>query len=523
MNIKKIKFGKLKIGSAALVAVFLVALNYFVSQKAAYFDLTEDKVYTTSDVSKRILKDLGRDIKVNFYISKDLPANLQAVKTQLTDLMNQYQDIAGSKLKVTYVEPENTPEKIQELAGKGIPQIQVNVVEKDKYEVKQGFFGVEILSGEGADEKRESIPIVQSVDNWEYDFISAVYSVSREKKEMIGVLTGHEEKDLNLEELKKSYDVKNIKIETAQEKKGLYYEKEKTVKDDKGNDKVEIEKIFEDPITLLVVEPSSKLSDEEIAIVNDYVKNGGNLVVMAGSVNVSNSLEAQAVADTGLNNLLKKYGLAINQDLVYDASNSTITYQEGFFTVSAPYPFFVKAISANFANDPAFNDIQSVIFPWASSVSTSESDSYVVASVVSTTDKAGALTGSFDVNPKKRFSYAEGSKKNLVAISKPKDAGSKSGKVFAIGDSYFILLNFSKQVSDNETFFLNLIDSVSNTANLSSIRAKNIADRPIKELSESEKGYWKFVAILGGAFVLDAYGIYRIIRRKKKMSKVYSA
>ncbi len=102
-----------------------------------------------------------------------------------------------------------------------------------------------------------------------------------------------------------------------------------------------------------------------------------------------------------------------------------------------------------------------------------------------------------------------------MAFSRPKDENSKSGRILAIGDSYFVLLNFSKQISDNQTFFLNLVDSVSNTVNLSSIRAKNIADRPIKELNESEKNYWKFVSILGVALLINAYGFFRIMGRRK--------
>jgi len=122
-------------------------------------------------------------------------------------------------LKISYNEPENSPEKVQELAAKGIPQLQFNVVEKDKYEVKQGFFGVEIVSGEAGSEKREVIPMIQSIDNWEYDFVSAVYSVSREKKETVAFLSGHGEKEVDPAELKKSYDAVNVKIEPSGRRK----------------------------------------------------------------------------------------------------------------------------------------------------------------------------------------------------------------------------------------------------------------------------------------------------------------
>ena len=88
--------------------------------------------------------------------------------------------------------------------------------------------------------------------------------------------------------------------------------------------------------------------------------------------------------------------------------------------------------------------------------------------------------------------------------------------MFVVGDSDFISPEFSRQSPSNEIFFMNLVDSVSNSANLASIRSKNIVDRPLKELEESEKNYWKFISIFGAAILIDIYGVSRIIRRRER-------
>ncbi|MFZ2970793.1 MAG: GldG family protein, partial [Minisyncoccia bacterium] len=308
------------VSSVFIFLAFLVAVNFLALRNSVYFDLTEEKIYTTSEATKDILKNLKDEVDVNFYISKDLPSDLINTKTQLADFMNQYQDIAGSKLKVSYSEPENSPEKVSELAAKGIPQLQFNVVEKDKYEVKQGFFGAEIASGEGDKEKKESIPMIQSVDNWEYDFISTLYSVSREKKETVAFLSGHEEKEFDNTELLKSYDIEKVKIETSGDKKGLYIEKEVATKDEKGEDKTVTEKVFVDPITLVIIGPSTKITEEETSVLDEYMASGGNVITMAGAVdiNMSQGLSATPISDNGLNGFIKKYGIEINSDMVYD-------------------------------------------------------------------------------------------------------------------------------------------------------------------------------------------------------------
>ena len=505
------------LSSTLILLAFLIAINFLVSQKAFYLDLTDEKIYTTSEATKDILKNLDKEVNINFYISKDLPVDSLNVKTQVVDFMNQYEDIAGSKLKVAYFEPENTKEKIAELAQKGIPQIQFNVMEKDKLEVRQGFFGMEIVSGEGESEKRESIPLISSIDTLEYDFISAVYSVSKEQKETVAFLQGHNEKQLQVSGLKKSYEIANVEIESEGEKKGFFIQGSGGKIENEEGEEVEKEKEFITPATLIIAGPTAKITEAEIAIIDEYIKNGGNAVVLSEAVNpnLQGNLEAQPV-ENNLNEFTKKYGIEINSDLVYDKSNSNITYQQGFFSVSKPYPFWVKAIKENFGDHLALSDVQSIMFPWVSSLAISESENYTANSLISTTKEADFVSGSFSLLPDTTFYFADKAQRVLAAFSDPKDENSGSGSLFVIGDSDFISPNFTKQVPDNETFFLNLVDSISNSANLMSIRSKNIVDRPIKDIDESEKNYWKFIAIFAAVVLIDIYGVARIMKRRKR-------
>jgi len=503
------------ISSVFIFLAFLIALNFLISQKAFYLDLTQEKMYTTSQATKDILKNLNKDISVNFYISKDLPVDLLNVKTQLVDFMNQYQDLGGSKLKISYSEPENTPEKVKELAEKGIPQIQFNVIEKDKYEVKQGFFGAEIASGEGENLKRETIPLIQSVDNLEYDFISAVYSVSRENKETVAFLKGHNEKDLQIEDLKKSYDVQNVEIASEGDEKGFFIEGTDASGDvgaENGGGKK-----FTNPVTLIIAGPTEEISKEEISVIDNYIAGGGNAIILSESVNVdmNNNLAAQEIKNN-LNELTEKYGIKINDDLVYDVSSSNITYRQGFFSVSKPYPYWVRTLPDNFGNHPSLSAIQSVVFLWVSSLSVSEKENYIAKPLIGSTGRAGASSGSHDLLPDSYFSFSSTSQKTLAAFSEPKDEDSKGGKLFVVGDSDFISPNFASQMPDNQTFFMNIADSISNSANLASIRSKNIASRPIKDLQDSEKNYWKFISIFAAAVLVDTYGVFRIMRRRKR-------
>lgn len=502
-------------GSMIIFLSFLLAVNFALSQVPAYVDLTEDRVYTASETSSDILRNLGKTVTVTFYISQDLPADPLLFKTQIQDILNQYEDLARGKLVVEYEEPDNESATVQELAGKGIPQLQSEVVEKDKIEVKNFFFGAIVSAGEGDGEKREVLASVTSLEDFEYSLMSAVYSVSKDDKETVAFLKGHGEKDMTTDDLAKSYDIKNVNIAAEGDRKGFYIETEPAAQ---GAEDAKTEKIFVEPKTLVIAGPTGNLSEGEMAVLDDFIANGGRIVIMSEKINidVEQGFMTKNI-ESNIGDFAKRYGIEINGDLVYDKSNSPISYTQqsyfGAFQMTRDYPFWVRAIKDNFSSHPSLAKIESLVFLWTSSLNIVGKDGYEVESLIDSTAAGESISGNITISPEANLSFLSGSRRTLAAISKAKGG---EGQVIVIGDSDFASPAFMNPISDNEIFFTNLIDSISSSANLSLIRAKNISDRPIDNLADSDKNFWKFFAIFGGTIVLAAYGSMRIRKRRQK-------
>jgi gliding-associated putative ABC transporter substrate-binding component GldG len=512
----KKNFLKSSNGSVIIVLAFLVAVNFLVSQKSLYLDLTEEKLYTPSDTSKEILSNLEKPVSVTFYISGDLPADYLTFKTQISDVVNQYQDLSGGKLEVKYEEPSNDEAVVTELAQKGIPQLQGEVVQKDKIEVKLFFFGA-VIADKGDETKKEVMQVVPSLESFEYSFISAIYSVSKDKEEVLALLSGHDEKDIEISEFKKSYEVQKVLISTDESKKGFYIS---TAESSSEGAEISVDsRSFVEPVTLVIAGLQKNLSEGELAVLNDFVANGGKVVVLSEKVNPD--FEQGFVAkniENNINDFTKVYGIEINNDLVYDKSNSTLTYtKQTFFGtqyVTDAYPFWPKITKENFGDNPALSKVQSLTLLWASSLKAESNDNYEVKNLITSSKNSETMSENFSIEPEQNLIFSGEGKKVLGAVASAK---SGEGQVIVFGDSDFISPSFMQQgIADNEIFFMNLVDSISSDANLSSIRSKNISSRPIKELSENEKNYWKFFAIFGGAILFGVYGFVRINKRKKK-------
>lgn len=495
-------------GSMVIFLVFLIAVNYLVSQKSWYADLTQDKIYTASDASKNILGELKKPVTVTFYISKDLPADAVIFKTQVQDILNQYEDLSKGKLSVRYEEPDNESATVQDLASKGIPQLQSEVVEKDRMEVKNFFFGAIVSSGEGESEKKEVLASIGALESFEYDFVSAVYSVSKEDKEIVAFLQGHGEKTMTTTDLAKSYEISNVSISTEEGKKGFFIAESPSEAEAVAT---AVEKEFVEPKTLVIAGPTSNLSEVEISVLDEFVAKGGKVILLSEKINID--LEKGFVTkniENNINDFTKKYGIEINNDLVYDTSNSPIYLQQ--YLVPIEYPYWVKATKDNFGDHPALSKMESLTFLWTSSLKLEDKDGYEVESLMDSSVKSESVSENISLSPNTNLSFLSGKKRTLSAISTAQDGG---GQVIVFGDSDFVSPAFMNPISENEIFFTNLVDSVSSSANLSSIRTKNISDRPIKKVSDSERNYWKFFAIAGGTIIFSAYGFLRLRKRKR--------
>ncbi|MDD3190603.1 MAG: GldG family protein [Candidatus Pacebacteria bacterium] len=514
-------------GSILIFLSFLLAVNYLVSQQSFYVDLTQEKIYTASDASRDILGNIEEPVNITFYISEDLPSNLLTFKTEMQDIMNQYEDISQGKLNIKYETPDNEDATAQELALKGIPQLQSEVFEKDKIEVKRFFFGAEISSGDEENEKSEVLASISSLSSFEYDLVSAIYSVSKRDKEIIAFLSGHGEKALDTTELEKSYEIQSVAISADEGNRGFYVAQDPAGAEDLQTSEIaseelvttEEEKEFISPTTLIIAKLEGDLSIDEISVIKEFVSGGGKMIVLAEKINPD--LEQGFVAkniESNINELIKDYGIEIENNLAYDKSNSTISYYKqtyfGRMPAESYYPFWIQAIAENFSNHSSLSKIQSMTFLWASSLKAEGNDAYDVETLITSTKDASLLSGdALDISPEARLSFADSSKRVLAASATAKDGS--GGQVVVVGDSDFVSPGFMNPLPDNEIFFLNLVDSVSSAANLSSIRSKNISGRPIRAVTDSEKNYWKFFTIFGGAVLLGAYGFMRISKRKK--------
>jgi ABC-type uncharacterized transport system involved in gliding motility auxiliary subunit len=173
----------------ALVLVLFLAFNVFSGTMLTRgrIDLTENKLYTLSQGTKNVLANLNDPVTLRFYFSKKLAAEaatgVVAYAQRVRELLEEYVANAHGKITLEVADPEPFSETEDKAVQYGLKGVPANAGGENLY------FG---LAGTGAGTAEDqAIPFFQpdKEDSLEYEITKLVFNLSNPKKKVIGLLT----------------------------------------------------------------------------------------------------------------------------------------------------------------------------------------------------------------------------------------------------------------------------------------------------------------------------------------------
>jgi len=226
------KFNSLLYSVVGVVAVLIiiVGINLLGGLFKFRSDLTENRLYTLSNGTKKILKKLDTDVVIRFYFSKDnasVPVPLRTYAQEVQDLLEEYQQFSHGRIKVVKLDPKPDSDAEDSANLDGIEGQDVNLTDKI-------YLGIAV----SCLDSKATIPYL-SPDRetlLEYDLSRAISSVANPKKVVIGVMsalpvTGREASPMMMQprqqpsqpwifltELKENYAVRDIPDDGGQDR-----------------------------------------------------------------------------------------------------------------------------------------------------------------------------------------------------------------------------------------------------------------------------------------------------------------
>ena len=505
--------------SALIVLAIVVFLNLVSSQMFGRIDVTENKQFSLSDVSKDIVRDLDDKVIVKAFFTEDLPAPYNNVQNYTRDLLDEYRAYGGKNIDYEFINPD-AEEKIEAEARKyGMQAVQIQAIEKDAMTLKKVYMGIVFLY---QDKQPEVIPVIQRIDNLEYVMTSTIKKLTQESLPEIGFILGHGEPDMA---------TGTQQIQSSLE--GQYSLIPLQLPAENG--------IPENMKTLVLMAPQRELDIVSIAQIDQFLMYGGRLAIFLDQYSVEINTQTYEPISHGLTTVLEKYGIRINMNMIGDMQSERISVQRqmGMFKMNVPmiYPFLPKI--SNFNDDHLITgDLETAVMIFASTLEESQQNTQATFTPLwNSTEKAVIFNDPYDLNPmsyeKINYSdgpyvlayagegvfpsYFEGNMPYGFSSAKPMKIDSDPTRIVVVGDGQFCLDEFTRN-GFNLIVFQNIVDWLTSEEGrgLISIRSRLVTERPLQETSHTSRVMLKIINIALAPLLVVIYGLIRWSNRRKR-------
>jgi len=459
---KLVKQRKTKFGINTIIAILLFIgimafINYVSDRHHLRIDLTQTGMFSLADQSAKVLKGLDSEVMVYAFF--------QSPDRRLRDLLDEFK-IKSDKFNFKFVDPDREPELAK------------------AYEIRQ--YGIVVVkSGENME---------QVTDVNEEKLTNAVLKVSRKDRKKVYFLTGHGEREIeNIERegyngAKQALENENYDIGT------IMLAREGSIP--------------EDCAALIVASPKIAPLENEIELIEQYMKGGGSVLLMLDPAQKS-----------GLEGFLADWDVEVGDDIVVDISGVGRLFGAGpTIPLVSDYPSHKITDEFNLMT----------FFPLTRSVkpATQGGDGLEIQTIIRTTARSWAERNyeqepfrlDEEIDLKGPISIAIALKKEFAAETDTLEGDGliesekNSARMVVFGDADFACNSYFS-VSGNKDLFLNVVNWLAEEEDMISIRPRQMEDRRVSMTAAQSRNVF-YLTVIALPLLLLVVGITVKVKRK---------
>lgn len=326
-----------------LSLVIIILVNVIGSFVFTRIDLTAEKKYTLSDVTKELLNEVDDIVFFRIYLEGEFPAGFKRLRNATKEMLDEFRAY-NRNIQYEFINPSESEDQAerqevyQQLIEKGLQPTDLQVNTKQGREQQIIFPGaivsyktrempLELLKSQIGVPPEEVLN--NSIQGLEFNLASTIKNLTVIRKPRIAFIGGHGE----LED-KYVVDAANSLSE--------YYVVERVLLDGQLNSLTERDSISPGNwrITnrfdaIIIAKPDTAFNEKDKFIIDQHIMRGGGVLWLIDPVFAAmdslESAESTMGVPMGLNleDMLFKYGVRINTDLVMDLNALPIPLRTG--------------------------------------------------------------------------------------------------------------------------------------------------------------------------------------------------
>jgi len=313
---KSIKFRSwLQFLSSVTAIIILALLTSFIRVR---IDLTEDRRYTLSEQTRKILTNLKNDIYIQVYLDGEIPIPLKRLKRSVREMLDEFRITSGRKIDYEFINPsegKNVQQRnaqYQLLEKKGLNPVNIRASDAEGGSTTKRIYpgmivnynGIEVpvnfLNNSSSSYEQN---ILHSVEGLEYEMIQTIATLSSGTINKVAFIEGHDE----IPEI----ETADITMNLAR----FFTIDRGTIAGKSG--------ILDKYAAVIIAGPEKLFSESDKLVLDQYIMNGGKVLWLFDEVAVnSDSLASGETVGLyrplNIEDQLFRYGVRVNPAIVQD-------------------------------------------------------------------------------------------------------------------------------------------------------------------------------------------------------------
>jgi len=562
-----------------LAILLLVLINWLAATWHASIDFTNEKRFTLSNSTKSVLRNLDSTVDITVLLSGDIKSEFKKLSNSTRELLENFKNYGGKNIQYKFEIPGEglddsakskvfesliqmglrpTNQKVQMKEGEGNNNRQIFPAAIVNYHGKS--IAIDLLQGQVQKNTFNSSDILdkQSLNSaealLEYKFANAIQKLTQQEVPLVGYAYGNGEPQYGFLPVNDVFETlgSNFIVDTVNVRTQPFISPEYDA--------------------LVIVKPVDKFTDEDKFKLDQYVMNGGRLlffidVLYAERDSLQNGDLIAYARDLNLNDILFRYGVRINTDLIADKHCDVIPVEVGSVGGQSqkqllPWPY--SPLLQPGSENAIVKNQADVVAQFANSIDTVEAAGINKTILLATSNNSytmatparvelNSLQTAEDISKYNRTNIPvavllEGKFSSLYANRASKaqldtlkhynipfvKESAMPGKVIVVGDADIVMNQVSEAIGPlpmgtnkytkvgyaNKDFFLTCIEYLANRNNILEAKGKDYTLRllDVKKVEE-ERTWWQIVNIVAPITLVFLFALIYQWWRKRKYTK----
>ena len=412
MENKRKNLKKSQLASFFITLVIIVVINVIGSFVFTRFDLTAEKRYTLSETTKETLRNLDDYVYFKVYLEGDFPAGFKKLRRETKEMLDEFR--AYSKyIDYEFINPSEGSDRneIEEgyrlLYQAGLNP--TNVIDQNPDgSTKQMIIwpgtlvsygneteiAVDLLENQLGQSSEEALNA--SMQNLEFRLLDAIIKVTRAKKPSIAFIEGHGE--LTETEV---YDITQTLQQNYHVTRGEIAGRVDALieRHENANGKVRADIKYD---AIVIAKPTEPFDEKDKFLIDQYIMHGGKVLWLVEPVFATmDSLTSQESTigidqDLNLDDMLFKYGVRLNRNLLLDMNCAALPIRTGQMAGQPQlefYRWFYFPLVQAASNHPMVRNMNAIKLDFVSSIDATTSDGSIVKTPLLKTSDYTKISG----------------------------------------------------------------------------------------------------------------------------------